>query len=240
VLAEQSSRAILSKHKPLPKIIHQQWKTADIPDKFHHKEFKRLFPAPEFTQMIWTDETMRQLIKEDFPWFLESYDSYPRGIQRADAARYFILYRYGGLYADMDYQPLENFWQYLPEDRPALVESPYTFDSILQNSLMSSPPQHPFWNATFDLMMSRASPDNHYVLESTGPIMLQEVYLEDMQSLLPCENFQRVPYSKDTLWITNWFRWFMSWTWMMKPCGDVNDQRCQLGIHHSVVGWTIV
>lgn len=243
-----ASRAGRSSKKQLllPKIIHQQWKTSEnIPKMFFHEEFDRLFPAPEFSHIIWTDKTMRDLIASQFPWFLQTYDRYKKNIQRADAARYFILYYYGGVYADMDYQPIVNFWSLLPADRPALVESPYTYDSILQNSLMSSPPRHPFWNATFAMLMSRDKTND--VLESTGPNMLEKVYLEQQKmnqlsypALLACENFQRVPYSKDTLWITNVFRRLMSWTWMMKPCGDIHDLRCLVGIHHGVASWTFV
>ena len=39
-------------------------------------------------------------------------------IQRADASRYFILHKYGGLYADLDYEPLMNFWDHLPQRSP--------------------------------------------------------------------------------------------------------------------------
>jgi len=39
-----------------------------------------------------------QLIATKFPWFLDTYKSYPYGIQRADALRYFVLYEYGGVY----------------------------------------------------------------------------------------------------------------------------------------------
>lgn len=68
----------------------------------------------------------RQLIAERFGWFLETYDGYHYDIQRVDAARYFILYEFGGtswcdmtpplrltnpiaskgVYADVDYELL--------------------------------------------------------------------------------------------------------------------------------------
>ena len=54
-----------------------------------------------------------------------SYDGYTHPIQRADAARYFILFVHGGLYADLDYEPLINFWFALPATKPGFIESPY-------------------------------------------------------------------------------------------------------------------
>merc|ERR1712051_954255 len=100
--------------------------------------------------MLWTDENGRELIESDYPWFLEIYDGYQFGIQRADAVRYFILHKYGGLYADLDYEPLVNFWDHLPQDRVALIESPYQYNEMVQNSVMSSPKEDPFWMTIFD------------------------------------------------------------------------------------------
>jgi len=154
---------------PLPKIIHQQWKTKDIPPgpytTWHNKHLE-LYPRPEWTHMIWTDENARELIKSDYPFFLKTYDSYEWGIQRADAVRYFVLHKYGGMYVDLDYESRVNFWDRLPQDRVGLVESPYQYNEKAQNSLMSSPKGDPFWNETFVLLMERST---RPVLHATGP-----------------------------------------------------------------------
>lgn len=92
----------------IPKIIHQTWKTSEIPDQWKsssekYKEFVSTHPGWEYK--LWTDEDNRNLIKNYYPWFLEQYDNYEHGIQRADAVRYFILHKYGGIYSDLDIQP---------------------------------------------------------------------------------------------------------------------------------------
>ena len=46
----------------------------------------------------------RDFIAKEYNWFLETYDAYPYPIQRADALRYFVVYHYGGIYADLDLQ----------------------------------------------------------------------------------------------------------------------------------------
>jgi mannosyltransferase OCH1-like enzyme len=38
------------------------------------------------------------------------------------SARYFILHHYGGIYADMDYEPTTNFYDELPQNTVAAVE----------------------------------------------------------------------------------------------------------------------
>ncbi len=65
----------------------------------------------DFEFIQWNASMVENLIRRRYPWFIETYLSYPYGIQRADVARYFILHSYGGTYMDMDtscYDPLEE------------------------------------------------------------------------------------------------------------------------------------
>lgn len=74
--------------------------------------------------MFWTDTKNRELIRSRFPWFLAQYDAYPNNIQRADAIRYFILYEFGGIYADMDLMPLRSLEPMLKNTEAVLTETP--------------------------------------------------------------------------------------------------------------------
>ncbi|GBG34369.1 Inositol phosphoceramide mannosyltransferase 2 [Hondaea fermentalgiana] len=179
----------------LPKIIHQQWKDTHITNPKYEmwsKRWKTLFPEPEFKHILWTDETQRELIAEHFDWFLPYYDGYKFNIQRADASRYFIMYAYGGIYADLDYEPLVNFWDHLPQDRVSLVESPYQYNEMVQNSLMSSPPKDPFWKHAFETLVKQFGKP---VLAATGPVYLDITIKTNPHPwyALPCENFHRIP-----------------------------------------------
>ena len=55
-----------------------------------------------FSKQLWTDEKSRNFIAKEYPWFLETFDSYKYPIQRADSIRYFVLAYYGGTYIDLD------------------------------------------------------------------------------------------------------------------------------------------
>jgi mannosyltransferase OCH1-like enzyme len=221
------------KNTKIPKIIHQQ-----IPNNNTRSEsFNKYFPFPEYEYMIWTDELMRELIITNFPFFINTYDSYKHQIQRVDASRYFILYKYGGLYADMDYEALINFWDILSPDEPSIVESPYQFNEMVQNSLMASPkPNHPFWNITFNLLIERANVTN--ILSSTGPKMLDECIKRYGGNvfILPCENFHRVSFKHAPLYV-QFYRGILYYTGIVKSCGNVNNINNQYGIHHNIVSW---
>lgn len=51
---------------------------------------------PTWEYRLWTDEANRELVREHYPWLLETYDSFPENIMRADTARVLYLHKYGG------------------------------------------------------------------------------------------------------------------------------------------------
>jgi inositol phosphorylceramide mannosyltransferase catalytic subunit len=55
-----------------------------------------------YSWKLYTDWDMRYFIEKHYGWFLDTYDSYPFNIQRVDAARYFIIRHFGGIYLDLD------------------------------------------------------------------------------------------------------------------------------------------
>jgi len=226
----------------IPKIIHQQWKDEAIPDRFMkwRNKWLEFYPEPEYQHMLWTDQSGRELIESYYPWFLETYDSYIHNINRADAVRYFVLHKHGGIYADLDYEPTLNFYDYLPQDQASMVESPYYWNEKTQNCLMSSPKENPFWEDLFaDLVTNSAKTE---VLEATGPILLDQAMSRSSHSthILPCENFQRVPLGeyKETLWTTVYDREVM---FRLKPiskhCGYYSNNQCHFGKHHNTVSY---
>lgn len=92
----------------IPRIIHQSYKTADLPERWKEtpEMWRKMHPTWEYK--FWSDHDNRELIRTKYPWFLETYDGYKYGISRADAARYFAIITYGGVYSDLDVQPLRD------------------------------------------------------------------------------------------------------------------------------------
>jgi Glycosyltransferase sugar-binding region containing DXD motif len=233
----------------LPKIIHQQWMAADVPNNDNHRRFgdwhaawQIHFPPSEgYTHLLWTDEKLLEFMKEHYAWFLPTYESYSSNIQRVDASRYFLLHHYGGLYADMDYEPLSAvLWKFLPPDRVSLLESPHKYNERIQNSLMASPPGHPFWNTTFDHLVVHSS---EKVMGSTGPRFLDGVVQHVPPSYtftLPCENFQRIPDIANGVspWPVMVLQHVSAPVYPQKRCGEWEDRtNCQFGRHHNSATW---
>lgn len=66
-----------------PRVIHQVARNVvlDPPWDKLQERWKEMNPGWKYR--IWTDDTMRELIISDFPWFLSQYDRYIYPIQRA-------------------------------------------------------------------------------------------------------------------------------------------------------------
>jgi cytoskeletal protein RodZ len=51
---------------------------------------------------MYTDQQLRDLVHQNYPQFARIYDNFKHPIERVDFARYCIMHKYGGVYADMD------------------------------------------------------------------------------------------------------------------------------------------
>ena len=165
----------------IPKILHQTWKDKNIPPhlvayceswKTHH---------PDWEYKLWTDIDNREFIRQNYGWFLPIYDGYPENIMRADAVRYFILYHYGGIYADLDAECLRPLDSILADRQLLLGLEPslhtrsadakrYGLENLIGNAIMASIPQHPFWEHVFKSLVGFHQAQS--ALVATGPCFL--------------------------------------------------------------------
>jgi glycosyltransferase involved in cell wall biosynthesis len=103
---------------------------------------------------------------------------------RADAARYLLLDHFGGVYADLDTECLQELEPLLagedlllPLEPEAHVSSMVAAESkirrIVGNAWMASKPGHPFWKRVLEEMIRRRHLPGP--LETTGPFLLSDV-----------------------------------------------------------------
>jgi mannosyltransferase OCH1-like enzyme len=179
-----------------PKIIHQTWKTAEVPEKWKKSpEMWKQF-HPDWEYKLWTDADNRAHIRDNYPEFLDLYDSYPHGIQRADFIRYFILKDFGGVYSDLDLYPnqnIESFFEGKDEDVYFVKGNVGAFT----NAFIVSKKGAPFWDHLIAGLKKKKNGEKwafgkHLtVMTSTGPLMLTskiETY-DGIVGLLPKKVF---------------------------------------------------
>ncbi len=164
----------------IPAIIHQTWKTGDIPPEWKESRISWQRLHPDWQYIFWTDSDLERFIEERYPWFLDIYRDYPYAIQRIDAARYFILYEYGGIYSDLDII-CERNCDFL-RSHPAVI--PETEPFGFSNDLIMSEPKHPFFLQMIEnLGKAHCKFSRHplllrhfRVMLSTGPFYLTRQY----------------------------------------------------------------
>lgn len=178
----------------IPPVVHQlapknKYKWPAIWSKCQ-KSWKKEFRKPEFSYRIWNDSAMVKFVKQYYPEHYDYYQDLPKKKQRIDMARYFILHRLGGIYADMDYECRENFHDRLDTKKANVVESPYKTDSHFQNSLLASPKGNPFWLRVILESKKRFYSGERDTIRLTGSNLLDRCANKFSQeiSILP-ENF---------------------------------------------------
>jgi len=186
--------------KGIPKIIHhicpKDYKKWNIKWFTGYESTLRIFPSPEYTHMIWYDDELNKFIESNFPWFLNIFNSYDINIKRIDMIRPFFLYKYGGIYLDMDYVVYQNFYDNLPEDKVSIPESPYKNNEHIQNSFLCSPPQHNFWLLIIDECYKHK---NDFVFNATGPQLYTQTYYKypELVNILPVDMYNPDVNDKD-------------------------------------------
>ena len=139
----------------IPKIIHQTYKNHNLPETFKmcQTEIKRLHP--DFEYRFYTDEDMNRLMKTEFPEYYDNFNELPRMIMKIDMFRYFLMYKYGGLYTDMDYLMFKPF-DLLNEKIviPCNGEDENEKPTKLGNCIFASQPNHLFWKSLIDTLFT--------------------------------------------------------------------------------------
>jgi mannosyltransferase OCH1-like enzyme len=159
----------------IPKIIHQTYKTTQIPDVWKAGQQACVDLHPDYQYILWTDDMAREFIAEEYPWFLRTWDGYRFPIERADAIRYFALVHYGGVYIDLDDGCERRLDPLLTV--PAFVRK--TIPTGILNDVMGSVPGHPFFLKVLDLLEQY---DRNWlvpyitIMYLTGPLFLLVVW----------------------------------------------------------------
>jgi len=175
----------------IPRLLHFTWKTSELPREMadYYAKWQALHPGWDIR--LWTDDSMRAFVAESYPALLATYDSYPKMIQRADAFRYLVLGKLGGIYADLDVEPFEAVTPLLEHEAFVGIEPlEHIFpDRIHQgvpllftNAFMGSVPDHPLWRTIIAELPKLVGLETFY---ATGPSMVTAMLLRLERSQRP-------------------------------------------------------
>ena len=167
----------------IPKVIHQifyPFYFKEMPEQWvkNIQVWKNMHPS--FQHKLWGYDESLEFLKQNYPWFVETWENYPHNIQKCDAIRYFILYHYGGLYADLDLiplRPIDNLMEYDMLIVESGIGGGYT------NSFLGVKPGHEFFKLATEGLQSTVNKfwflgKHMNVMFSTGPAFLTNIKKE--------------------------------------------------------------
>lgn len=235
----------------IPPIIHHFTKYATIPEEWDlpyqstkgvHKKYTSGKGKEEtYEHKLWTDEKVEKFMRKEAPDFFETtYDKYPYKIEQVDAARYFVLWYYGGVYVDMDVgmrRSLDNLRRLDGEHTPSKTNLilPLTKPLGVSNDFMMASPRHPFFAYVTQRLVSRSHESWFYlspffrVLWTTGPLFLSVAFYDYLSGTAsPAERAEaaflcNADYSRRLLFHvpgSSWLKWdgwtlLVLWYWVL-------------------------
>lgn len=168
-----------------PKILHVTWKTREIPPQYKDYYSKWVDFTSDWDHRIYDDDDLRNFVKKYYPEYIEAYDGFTSHIERVDFARYAILHKLGGVYADLDTFPLRKIEQWLKVGKVVLGREPlehsrqiYKREVVLCNAFMISPPGDEFWIKLMDFIVQNYRKYQNAVY-TTGPMAMTLFYEKD-------------------------------------------------------------
>lgn len=169
------------KNAAFPKIIHQIWvgpKTPPEVFKQSQESIKKYHPDWEYK--LWTDKDIPELklYNQKFYDLINNYGA------KSDILRYELLYRYGGIYLDIDFivlKPLDELCQY---DLWSAIQ-PLDCRGGLCNGVIGSIPGHPILEDCIKSL--KASCNKHlknlkdptpHIVRAVGPFLFERSFLK--------------------------------------------------------------
>ena len=163
----------------IPPIIHQIWfqfapdKPATPPVEYDELRASWRDQHPNWTIILWNEETARRFLATHYPWFLPIFDGYSKPILKVDSFRIFALHHYGGWYVDCDCKCIRTLAA-LANEKLVVIRDKHPLFAI-NNAVIGTQPNHPFLlrvAQSFHLTKFLTNP-----LVATGPIFLTLHYL---------------------------------------------------------------
>ena len=195
----------------IPKTFHRIWVGEDpIPDEFiyYGETWEKLHP--DWEMKLWTDKNMPKLINQ------ELFDVSPV-VLRSDIARFEILYKYGGVYIDTDFECYKNIE---PIIKDLEIFSAGEKEGVIGNAIMGAIPTHPVMLKLIKKAPKSIIKNHEYGPNvKTGPIFMtktlsfEEIYVFGPEYFFPAPPATNVPPNQGYLYPKAYgmHHWAASW-----------------------------
>lgn len=210
----------------IPKIIHQIWLGSEFPEKYEAFRDSWLRMHPDWVYKLWTDSDIEKLnlVCKDLYNKIENYGA------KSDIARYEILYRFGGLYIDTDFECLKPF-DIFHHTLDFYAGSYHADDFGIYNGLLAAAPESPVLKECIDriLKVSNIPKSPGDILNMTGPKLLTD-------------SFIHIAFHKAERYVIFPITYFYAWPWWERNNSNIDDIKAWIkpesfALHYWNVSW---
>lgn len=202
----------------IPKNIHQIWFQGEnnIPDKYKENIITIKKYHTNWNYTLWTNDTIKNILSGDL---LNLYNNYVHMHQKIDFAKYVILFKFGGVYLDMDVKSLKPLDTLIDENKnkDIIVSKTNTnfFESIvacskfecINNGVIIASPNNKILKHIINYCLSVGNCNSLLNKElciniTTGPLMFTKIinkYRNDSTLILNNDYFEPCSYTKCTI-----------------------------------------
>jgi inositol phosphorylceramide mannosyltransferase catalytic subunit len=165
----------------IPRTIHQIWLGSALPERYSDWQKTWITLHPEWNYKLWTDSDLDlfKMINSEKYYSIKSLGA------RSDILRYEILYKYGGIYADTDFECMKSFDDIITRCS-FFAGIPHCRDGrpLINNALIgSSPGNKIIFDCITNMKMHRidvTNPDS--IMEITGASLLSDSVINIIDS----------------------------------------------------------
>lgn len=180
----------------IPRMIHQTYPTKEMPGNVLELMDTWVTSNPGWVVRFYDDAQCLDMVRKEFPEYLDAYQSLPKNVERADFFRYLVVLRYGGVYADVDTESIVSMesvigpgdllvvgWEAeFPSGTEAFERHFVRLRQVLQ-WVFAAAPGHPALREICERVAANAKKtmsgsSNRDTLERTGPGLFTDVILK--------------------------------------------------------------
>ena len=119
----------------IPLIFHQIYKDTSLPAPYgiclysllrnhRFRDGRRARRPGEFDYYFWTDQSIKEYIEQKAAGAGSEFQNFKSSreiVETADMVRYAFLYEFGGIYLDLDMEPVQSFLPFLERGYPCVL-----------------------------------------------------------------------------------------------------------------------
>jgi hypothetical protein len=155
---------------PIPKTIYQTWKTKELHTNIVALRENIQILNPDYSIVLYDDDDMDAFISSNFgEYTYQCYSKLNVGAAKADFWRYCILYKYGGVYLDIDSDILQPLDELICHDDSCIITREGN-DGFFNNWIMIFEKEHPILLKTIEnCCYNITNKTTHDICYLTGP-----------------------------------------------------------------------